>query len=180
MKAAVRFVRTALFFGSIIMIKVKPLTDKEVEIFEGMFTQYYGELGCEDDCGHLLKEYVLPDLLAGLLHVDLLNDEDGFCGFVIYQIDDITNDWNFKEGWGDVREIYVAPEKRRQGLGKFLLYTAEMKLKESGAQKCYVLPNENSEKFFTACGYEKTDGFCADLDCNVFEKKNLNNCECGK
>ncbi len=162
------------------MLQISPLRDDTLNEFSEMFKSYYAELGCDDDCEHLLNEYVLPDLLAGLLHIDVLKDGNDFSGFAIYQIDDITNDWNFKEGWGDIREIYIVPAKRRNGLGKFLLYTAEMKLKESGAEKCYVLPDVASEKFFTACGYKKTDGYCADLDCNVFEKTNLNNCECKK
>lgn len=161
------------------MLHISPLRDDTREVFEKLFTSYYSELGCDDDCAHLLNEYVIPDLLAGLIHIDVLKDGDEFAGFVIYQTDDITNDWNFKEGWGDVREIYVIPSLRRRGLGKFMLYTAEMKLKESGTEKAYVLPSESAEAFFEACGYKKTDGYNSDLDCNVFEKTNLNNCECG-
>ena len=71
-----------------------------------------------------MDEYILPDLLAGLIRIELLKDGDTYAGFVIYQKDDIDNEWNFKEGWGDVREIYVIPSKRRKGYGEFLLYTA--------------------------------------------------------
>lgn len=161
------------------MLQISPLTDKTKKEFEMLFAAYYAELGCEDDVEHLLKEYILPDLLAGLIKIDILSDDKVYAGFVIYQTDDIVNDWNFKEGWGDIREIYVAPARRRQGFGKFLLYTAEMKLKESGAKKCYALPAEGSEEFFTACGYKKTEDYSEDLDCFIYEKYDLNNCECG-
>ena len=158
------------------MLHVYPLTDKDRNIFNNLFKDYYAELDCADDTAHLVEEYIIPDMLAGLLHVDLIADGGEASGFVIYQIDDINNEWNFKEGWGDIREIYITPSRRRQGLGKFLLYTAEMKLKEAGAQKAYCLPFEGAVPFFTACGYKKSSEYCEDLDCAVFEKNNLNNC----
>ena len=161
------------------MLQISPLNDKARKEFIMLFTAYYDELGCGDDVNHLIKEYIIPDLLAGLIKIDMLTEGKVYAGFVIYQIDDITNDWNLKEGWGDIREIYVAPARRRQGFGKFLLYTAEMKLRESGAQKSYALPAEGAEEFFAACGYKKTEDYSEDLDCFIYEKLNLNNCECG-
>lgn len=157
------------------MIKVSPLNDVTQAEFEKLFTAYYNELGCEDDCAHLLKEYVLPDLLSGLLKIDVLQQDEKFAGFVVYQIDELGNDWNFREGWGDIREIYVLPPFRRSGLGKFLLFTAEMKLREAGASKSYCLPAEGSEPFFKACGYAETDDYNADLECPVYIKENLKN-----
>ena len=162
------------------MLKLSPLRDDTKEEFEKLFNEYYKELGCADDISHLIDEYILPDLLAGLLSIDILKDGETFAGFIIYQTDDIENDWNFKEGWGDIREIYVIPSHRRQGLGKFMLYAAEMKLKESGTQKAYALPNVDAEYFFAACGYIKTDGYNEDLDCPVFEKLAINIHDCGK
>ena len=161
------------------MIKVTPLTDEHTEEFTALFKCYYAELGCTDDTQRLVEDYIIPDLLAGILKIDMLHDGKSFIGFVIYQIDDIDNDWNFKEGWADIREIYVAPFARKQGYGKFLLYTAEMKLKESGAGKCYCLPAEGAESFFLSCGYTKTDEYSDDLDCCAYVKNNLNNC-CNK
>lgn len=157
------------------MIKISPLTDLTKKEFEALFTSYYQELGCDEDIGHLLDEYILPDLLAGLINIEILQDGEKYAGFVIYQTDDIGNEWNFKEGWGDIRELYIIPSHRRQGLGRFLLYTAELKLKESGTNKAYCLPSEDSEKFFTACGYEKTEGYNAELDSIVYEKHDLSN-----
>ncbi len=157
------------------MLKISPLNDISKKEFEKLFSAYYSELGCDDDTAHLLDEYIIPDLLAGLISIDVLQDNGTSAGFVIYQTDDIGNDWNFKEGWGDIREIYVIPSLRRQGLGRFLLYTAEMKLRESGADKTYCLPSEDSEGFFTACGYERTEGYNADLDSIVYEKHDISN-----
>lgn len=157
------------------MVQVSPLRDDTKKEFEKLFTDYYAELGCDDDAHHLVEEYILPDLLAGLLSIDILKEGETVAGFVIYQKDDINNEWNFKEGWGDIREIYVIPSLRRRGLGKFLLYTAEMKLKEAGAEKAYCLPNEEEEKFFTACGYARGNEYSEELDTFVYEKTDLNN-----
>ncbi|MDE7265498.1 MAG: GNAT family N-acetyltransferase [Clostridia bacterium] len=158
------------------MLHVISLNDKLNEEFSKLFKDYYEELGCGDDCRHLLDEYVLPDYLAGLISIEIIEDEGAPAGFVIYQIDGIENEWNLKEGFGDVREIYVAPDCRRKGLGKLLLYTAEFKLKEKGAQKSYCLPYEEAVPFFTACGYAKTETYNDELDCFVYEKSSLDNC----
>lgn len=157
------------------MFKVSSLRDNIVGEFEKLFTDYYKELGCDDDCGHLLSEYVIPDLLAGLIYIDVLSENDRLSGFVIYQKDDINNDWNFKEGFGDIREIYVVPSLRRTGAGTLLLYTAEMRLRESGVTKSYALPALGSEPFFEACGYKKTDEYNAELDSLVYVKESLLN-----
>ena len=157
------------------MLKVFALQDNFKDEFAKLFSEYYSELGCDDDCGHLIDEYILPDLLAGLLRIDLMQDGDALCGFVIYQKDDIDNDWNFKEGWGDIREIYISPEFRKRGYGKFLLYTAEMKLKERGVNRAYCLPYASSVPFFIACGYTRTEQYSEELDCHVYIKEDLNN-----
>lgn len=157
------------------MVHVFPLNDEYKASFSKMFGEYYRELGCDDDCGHLIEEYILPDLLAGLIKADVLESDGKACGFVIWQRDDIENDWNMKEGWGDVREIYVAPDERGKGLGKFLLYTAEMKLRESGTNRAYCLPPPAAEGFFGACGYAPNGEYCDDLDCPVFVKEDLTN-----
>ncbi|MCD8294525.1 MAG: GNAT family N-acetyltransferase [Clostridia bacterium] len=161
------------------MIAVLPLQDIRMNDFEPLFIAYYEELDCEDDAKETLDGYVMPDVLAGLIFVDLIYDEDVPCGFAIRQIDDIDNDWCWREGWGDIREMYIAPDFRRKGLGKFLLYTEEMKLREAGATKSYCLPVVESEPFFAACGYEKTDEFDSGTACYVFEKPDLSNHECG-
>lgn len=160
------------------MIEVCALKEDNLDAFNRLFTDYYKELDCDEDAEHLLKEYVVPDYISGMYKIDVLLSDGKACGFVVYQIDDIDNEWNLKEGCGDIREIYVAPAERKQGFGKFLLYTAEMKMKESGAKISYLLPYDKAEPFFTACGYKKTEVYYPDFDCFLFEKTNLNNCNC--
>ena len=158
------------------MIRVFPLNDGYAEKFTEMFCAYYDELGCEEDGKHLVDEYVLPDLLAGLLRIDLIEEDGVPCGFCIYQTDEPGNDWNFKDGWGDIREIYITMNRRKKGLGRFLLYAAEMKLREAGARDIYALPPAEAADFFAACDYELSDEECAELDCNVYVKSAENGC----
>ena len=71
------------------MISVKPLTDEGKTQFEKLFSKYYSELDCGENVKHLVDEYILPDLLAGLIRIELLKDGDTYAGFVIYQKDDL-------------------------------------------------------------------------------------------
>lgn len=157
------------------MIKISALCDKTQQDFEKLFEAYYNELGCDENVPHLLNEYILPDLKAGLISIEIMQDGGEFTGFIIYQTDRIENEWCPREGWGDIREIYVIPQKRGQGLGKFLLYTAEMKLRESGTNECYCMPCETAEAFFAACGYEKSGLFDEETECFVYEKTDITN-----
>ena len=64
------------------MIRVFPLNDRYADIFGKMFADYYDELGCDEDAEHLVREYVLPDLIAGLLRADMIEEDGVPCGSV--------------------------------------------------------------------------------------------------
>lgn len=151
-------------------MKVRPIEISDYTAFEKLFCDYYTELDCEDDPLHLFSEYVLPDLKAGLFGVGIAETDGQVIGFVIYQTDDILNDWNFKEGCGDVRELYVAPGYRRRGAGTKLLIFAEESLAESGATEIYTLPTEECEAFFIKRGYLDNGEYCPEADNKVFGK----------
>ena len=149
---------------------VRPILESDYAAFEKLFCDYYTELDCEDDPLHLFSEYLLPDLKAGLFNVAMAETDGQTVGFIIYQIDDILNDWNFKEGCGDVRELYVAPDYRRRGAGTALLKFADSALTPAGADEVYTLPTEESEAFFIKRGYEDIGEYCAEADNKVFGK----------
>ncbi len=146
-------------------MEIVKLTEKYYGEFKELFTAYYAELDCDDDCNHLLEEYVLPDFEAGLISI-YLGVDGGARGFIIFQRDDIDNDWNFKEGWGDIRELYVAEGSRKKGLGGALVRFAESAL----GGKIYLLPTEESEKFFIKLGFCDSGEYCPELDNKVFTK----------
>lgn len=152
------------------MFVISALKDVNREEFGRLFCDYYAELGCDEDCAHLLSEYIIPDLLAGLIRIDFMIDGGQSAGFVIYQRDDISNDWNFWEGMGDIREVYVIPQKRRQGLGTMLVKTAEMRFKESGVAEVYTLPEESALPFFEKLGYVKSGKFCEETGGEAYKK----------
>ncbi len=151
-------------------MNVRPVRESDYTALEKLFCGYYTELDCEDDPLHLFSEYLLPDLKAGLFEVGVAEVDGVVCGFVIFQIDDLLNDWNFKEGCGDVRELYVAPDFRRQGMGSALLAFAEKRLAKLGATEIYTLPVEEREKFFIGRGYADNGEYCPDADNKVFGK----------
>ncbi|MDE6373891.1 MAG: GNAT family N-acetyltransferase [Clostridia bacterium] len=151
-------------------MKVRPIEENDCEAFKRLFADYYAELDCEDDPLHLFDEYVLPDLQARLFEVAVAECGNSVCGFAVYQIDDLINDWNFKEGCGDLRELFVSPAVRGRGLGRMLLGFCEQRLTELGATEIYTLPVEESENFFIKCGYSDTGEYCAEADNKVFGK----------
>lgn len=149
---------------------IRNLCEADLTAFKELFCNYYGELDCGDDPLPLFEDFVVPDWKAGLLSVGVADDGEELCGFVIFQIDDVINDWCFAEGKGDIREIFVAVGARRQGAGKNLLLFAESNLKAGGAKEIYLLPTDESERFFISCGYSDMGEYCAELDSKVFGK----------
>ncbi len=149
---------------------VRNIKESDYPELEKLFCAYFAELDCEDDPLSLFNDCVVPDLKAELLNVAVAENGEKLCGFVIYQIDDVINDWCFSEGKGDIREIYVTPNARRFGFGKALLRFAESALKTEGATEVYTLPTDESEKFFFSCGYGDVGEYCAELDSKVFGK----------
>jgi len=149
---------------------VRRVVEGDFAALRELFCSYYNELDCEDEPLHLFDEYLLPDLKAGLLDVAVAEYGGKLCGFVVFQVDDVINDWCFKEGWGDIREAYVAPALRRGGIGRRLVAFAEDALKNLGVTDFYTLPTEDSEKFFLALGYEDSGEYCPELDNKVFRR----------
>lgn len=149
---------------------VREIEERDLAAFKQLFIEYYRELDCEDDPLSFFDDLLLPDLRAGLFRAAIFEDGGQIGGFVIFQIDDVINDWNFFEGWGDVRELYVAPSFRNRGAGRALLKYAEEKLKADGADKAYLLPTEPHEKFFIGCGFADDGDYCPELDNKVFTK----------
>ncbi len=151
-------------------MKVYQLDESLYKDFEKLFCDYYNELDCEDDPLPLSKECI-DDCKAGLLSVAVAEENGAAAGFIIYQIDDVINDWCFTEGAGDLRELFVAPEYRRRGIATALIGFAENHLKEQGADTVYTLPTEDTEKFFEKAGYFDGGEYCPELDNKVFTKK---------
>lgn len=151
-------------------MSIRAIRDNEHDAFGELFRNYFTELDCEDDPQYTFEELVLPDLIAERFSVAVAEEDGKIVGFIIYQIDEFLNPWHFKEGFGDVRELFVLPAFRRRGLGSALLKFAENALKTEGAEGIYTLPVEESESFFLNRGYADTGEYCSGLDNKVFGK----------
>lgn len=151
-------------------MQINLLNNNNRDGFCALFKDYYEELGCDEDADHLLDEYVLADCDAGLLKIAVYEEGEA-CGFVIWQIDGIENEWCLKEGLGDVRELYVSPTARQRGAGSALLAFAEERLKDGGAKSAYTLPADGAQAFFISTGYVQSEEYCEETDCYFFYKQ---------
>ena len=100
-----------------------------------------------------LFELVLAGTIGGCLAVE----EENAVGFALFGID--TADFPFSQmpGLGTILEIGLTPASRGAGQGKALVRSIEDRLRELGAEKCYVSAYGPAEGFWTRCGYEKTE-----------------------
>ena len=152
-------------------MKTELLNEAAVPEFCGMFADYYAEMECDEDTGHLLDEYVLADYRAGLIKIAAAEEGGRVVGFVIWQVDSPGNEWCLREGLGTVRELYVRPGHRGRGVGSALADYAEDMLLSGGAARVYALPAEGTQGFFLARGYAEADEYCEETDCNFFYKE---------
>ena len=76
-------------------------------------------------------------------------------GFSVYQVDTLKSDWCKKEGWGFMREVYIAKEYRKQGIGTTLTQYCERKLYQMGVENIY-LTADDAIVFWENLGYTQT------------------------
>ena len=100
-----------------------------------------------------LFELVLAGTIGGCLAVV----EEHAVGFALFGMD--TADFPFSQmpGLGTILEIGLTPASRGAGQGKALVRSIEDRLRELGAEKCYVSAYGPAEGFWARCGYEKTE-----------------------
>lgn len=92
----------------------------------------------------------------GYMCLELIQLENKIIGFVNYQIDTPNSDWNEKEGFGFIREIFISKHYRGKGIGKEVVYYIETALYALGVTNIYLTSDEAGE-FWMKCGYHKTN-----------------------
>ena len=159
------------------MFNIVSLKFKDYEMFRTMFLDYF-----INDCHvkydveklrqNLINQTILPQHERGLIFIDVIKQKLNCVGFIIYQIDQEESDWNERLGCGFIREFYIKPEFRKQGLGSRLLSYAENKLKELNVAEVYLTSQENEtvKKFYEKQGY-KTQHKRAKNGNEYFEKQ---------
>ena len=104
-----------------------------------------------------------------ILFLDLLLKKSIAKGFVIYQIDSPSSDWCEKEGWGFIREIYIADDIRKKGFGQKMVLHAESVLKSLEIPNIYITADENRD-FWIKMGYQDTGEVCQRNGGYIFTK----------
>lgn len=148
------------------MLHVYSIRDKDRQLFSHLFKNYCSELRRSIP----LFDCPSPNGVSHFTFIDLIAENDEVCGFAIYQ----SGEFFGEDGWGNIREIYIVPSYRKKGLGKFLLYSVEMKLTMIGAKSAYCLPIKEAVPFFENSGYVDSGKQC-DEGCNFYIKSNLKN-----
>lgn len=136
-------------------------------MFGRCFRQDYKIPLTENQLGGLCDD-IASQVTANVIFLDLLIIDDIAQGFVIYQIDSPDSDWCEKEGYGFIRELYVAAERRRAGHGKSLAAHAETQLRDKSVPGIYLTTDEAMD-FWGKMGYRDT-GEIAKNNGRVFMK----------
>lgn len=122
----------------------------------------------EDIVRGKLMELILKQWEQQILHIAIALEDGSPVGFSIYQIDTPKSDWCKREGWGFIREFYVSPGHRKQGIGSALAEYSDIHLRQLGAAQIY-LTSDNAIPFWLRCGY-RDSGEQASNGLNILEK----------
>ncbi len=134
---------------------VKHFTPEYRQDFVRMLAAYFKDDLKEDWPCHVVErisEFILSQCHDGILEILLLLDREKTAGFAICQVDSPASDWCKREGWGFIREFYIAPSYRLMGKGRFLAGHTELLLKEKQAEQVYLTTSDALE-FWLHCGY---------------------------
>lgn len=124
---------------------------------------YMTELGFNDSEEIIrvnLTDFIDRQCESGIIRLDMAMDGENCIGFSVYQIDTPESDWCKRPGWGFIREYYVAPPYRKQGLGRQLAAHTEQCLQQMGAKQLYLTSTE-AVPFWQRCGWTLTDILCS-------------------
>ncbi len=143
------------------------LDDFENPEFIIAFKRYFAELDISvKDWGSLFSCMNNEENFA----IVYSNDEGKIEGFI--QCQPICSEsWFFTERYGFIREFWVSPERRRQGIGTELLSLAEKQFSSLGIRQ-YILTTDTAEFFYTKRGYKKRDDVIAKNGDPTYVKSN--------
>ncbi len=144
------------------------ISDFSVGRFRAAFQAYFVELGLHiSDWDGLFRE-MNEDKNGKNFAFLMVDGHDNAVGFLQFQMNVFSN-WFFRESFGFIRELWVHPSCRGQGLGTKLLHEAEKYFANNGAYKV-VLTTDDAEAFYLANGYEKAPGIKAKNKMEVLVK----------
>ena len=124
-----------------------------------MMTAYMAELKSdipEEIIRGRLSDYIDEMSDKGIIRIRIAFADQLPVAFSVFQIDSQESDWCMRPGWGFIREYYVSPEYRKQGVGKILAEDTEHILQDMGAADLY-LTSTGAVPFWQKCGWKLTD-----------------------
>ncbi len=95
----------------------------------------------------------------------LLKYGDEYVGFAHVKIDK-----DERPGWGFILEFYIAPSKRRWGLGRSFFNYIEDILKAKGVKNIWLIANSSAELFWRSLGFNLTNEIDEETSQNVMTK----------
>jgi len=161
-------------------MEIKPLNREslpEMAQFSAIFTEYFADV-FQHTPQDAPKAEDMPEVIQWYLNDT--NHEDAcvllayknteIAGFVVAHIDQPHKNWCVKENWFCLREIYVMPKHRKDGIAKQLVNAAEAALahfKPTG----HYLTCDSGLGFWEKMGYVNTGELLALNNSYIYIKK---------
>ena len=143
--------------------EIRKYTKTDYDVFKEMFIRYFTEdlnvFGTDEEFDKVCKD-IDSYTEAQLIFLDLLFENGIEKGFHIYHVDSKVSDWCEKEGYGMIRELYIAPEARKKGCARNLLILAEKHLKNLSVPAIYLTADKDAESFWIKMGYHDSGEIC--------------------
>ncbi|MCL2177610.1 MAG: GNAT family N-acetyltransferase [Firmicutes bacterium] len=152
------------------LIQIRKYSVCDYSIFKKMFTQYFTHdfnINLTDEQFQNICEHIEKQVLEKIQFVDLLILDGIVIGFINYQIDSPKSDWNFKETWGCIREVFIDLNFRKKGYATKLINHAETELRNLLVPGIYLTADSNFD-FWIKMGYTNTGEVCAANNSNIF------------
>ncbi len=152
--------------------EIRPFYSNDMCDFREMFCTYFRndlKLEIADNEVEPVCTKIADSMISGIISLDILRVDGKSVGFICYQIDKPDSDWCERDGWGNIREIYINCCMRRKGFGAILVAHAEKILYGKGVEHIY-LTSDAADEFWDSCGYKKTGKVCDINLSTIYEK----------
>ncbi len=133
------------------MMEIKPLTPQDGAGLANALAQAYSEAPWNEDWTQERALRRVKGILGNYEGMGLKAVEDGrIIGGLLGFVDPYA-----EEDFFYISELFVVPERKRQGIGKQLLQAVEPYLREKGISVVQLMSIEPNEAFYAKCGLEK-------------------------
>lgn len=153
-----------------IKMEYKILINTKNKDFQEIFKEYLKELRINVKDYKALFLELDDDIANHDMQVLCIMDSSKIAGFAIYQENKLVDDWFFRLDTGFIREFYVTPKKRGNGIACFMEKIIINYFLEKNIS-ILMLTSDEAEEFWVHLGYEYSPFFEAINASPVFIKK---------